>query len=660
MRKTTVLLCSASAFAQLSAPAPALADTADPDIIVTGQRLQDAAEDIAETAGGADLVTAEEYENRAAASLRDALDFSPGIYAQPRFGQEVRLSIRGSGISRGFHMCGIALLQDGIPINLADDNGDFQELDPTIFSHIEVYRGANALRLGGSTLGGAINGVTPTGRTAPGARLRLDGGSFSTIRGLATYGHADERGDAWIALAADRSDGERDHAERHAIRFNGNIGYRLAEGLETRFYASAQSLRQELPGALTLADVINSPRTGNFVNDQARDIDSLRLQNRTSIALPGGSIELGGFLNAKELYHPIFQVVDQTSTDYGVFSRLDWGSGAFELTIGGDARFGVVDSRRWTNLNGDRGAATFFADQEAQTLSVYGEARFRVTPAFTLIAGGIYSHGEREQTQTFPAPSFGSADFDEFSPKFGLLYEPVEDVQIYANASRSHEFPGLIELAQIASFVPLDAQTAWTFEIGTRGRHGIASWDVSIYHADLDNELLQFNVGPDIPAATFNGRDTIHRGIEAGLDLQLADWVRLRQIYQFNDFRFDDDAIYGDNRLPVIPQHLYRAELRLGSDRLNVAPRVEWVPDGAWADYANVQRVDGYAMIGLTAEASLSEGVTLFVDARNLTNERGVGDISAVVDTRTLLPFQHAIYYPIERRSVFGGIRASF
>src|SRR3546814_10629295 len=82
-------------------------------------------------------------------------------------------------------MRGITLLQDGIPINLADDNGDFQELDPQVFERIEVYRGANALSMGGSTLGGAINAVTPTGRTAPRFEFRLDGGSFSTIRGKA-------------------------------------------------------------------------------------------------------------------------------------------------------------------------------------------------------------------------------------------------------------------------------------------------------------------------------------------------------------------------------------------------------------------------------------------------------------------------------------------
>src|SRR3546814_4965215 len=89
--------------------------------------------------GGVDVVSADSFKDKVAVSLRDALAFSPGVYTQPRFGQEVRLSIRGSGISRGYHMRGITLLQDGIPINLADDNGDFQELDPQVFERSEEH-----------------------------------------------------------------------------------------------------------------------------------------------------------------------------------------------------------------------------------------------------------------------------------------------------------------------------------------------------------------------------------------------------------------------------------------------------------------------------------------------------------------------------------------
>ena len=648
------LLLSATA-AVLADPQP---DTATPDntITVIGERLPAGTAEVEGRPGGADVVKADEYKDKVAVSLRDALAFSPGVYAQPRFGQEVRLSIRGSGISRGFHMRGLTLLQDGIPINLADDNGDFQELDPTILQHIEVYRGANAFRFGGTTLGGAVNGVTPTGHAAPGFRFRTDGGSFETLHGAASYGWVKGGTDAWVAMTGDRSDGDRDHAQRHSLRAHGNVGLRLSGNIETRFYASLNRIDQELPGALPYSVALTRPQTGSFSGDQHRDIKSARLQNRTTVDLGDVDLELGGFVNAKSLFHPIFQVVDQDSLDKGVFARAGWQSGALNLLAGATARFGTVDSKRFVNVDGKRGTRTFEAEQNARTIDLYSEARFDTGPV-TLIAGGIYTEGMRRQEQMFPTTVTAKSTFNELSPRFGLLWKASNAIEVYANMSRSHELPGFIELAQVASFVPLDAQHAWTAEIGARGSAGPARFDVSLYRANVRDELLQFTVGQDIPASTFNADKTRHQGVEAGLDVDLAPWATLRQVYQLNDFGFRDDAQFGDNRLPVIPKHLYRAELKLGPDAWKVSPSLEWVPQGAWADYANSFRSGGYVTFGLSGSLAVARTTELFVDVRNIANRTAVGDISAVVDYQALEPSQRAIFYPIERRAIFAGLR---
>ena len=657
---------------------PVLAeDSADQSaIIVTASPIvEEAAARVQRTPGGVDVVSAQEFDDKLAVSLRDALSFSPGVYTQPRFGQEVRISIRGSGLSRGYHMRGLTLLQDGIPINAADDNGDFQELDPQVFQHLEVYRGGNALRLGGSTLGGAINAVTPTGRSAPGVELRIDGGSFDTLRGKMAFGYADDHGDAFMAITADRSDSDRVHGDRKALRFNGNVGLKLSERVETRFYASAQTIRQKLAGALNETDAIANPSKGNVFGDQARDIDSIRLQNRTTIALDDATVAFGVYFNAKQLFHPIYQVIDQKSEDRGVFGSVDLtgdiGGMPVALTLGSQARFGRTVARQFVNLNGKSGAPTADAVQKAQTINSYAEARIAPLPSLWLVAGGIYSHGERKIDNRMAPARSGQADFDSFAPKIGLLYEPSDRMQVYANYSRSVEMPGFGELSQAPAggapgFTPVGLQKAWTAEIGTRGRAGIATWDVSVYRADIKGEMLQYSVVPGlIPAATFNADRTRHQGIEAGLDLTLSPWVRLRQVYQYSDFRFRDDIQFGDNRLPVIPRHFYRAELTLGTDRLSVSPAVEWLPQGAWVDYANSKRVESYAMLNLTAQAQVRDGVTLFVDARNLTKERAIGDISALVryvadDPATPANEGSAAFYPIERRAFYAGVRARF
>lgn len=632
---------------------PAFAQDEPDTVVVTAQRPP------AEQPGGTDDVPAAEYQDRLAVSLRDALAFSPGVYAQARYGQEVRLSIRGSGIGRGAHVRGITLLQDGVPINLADGAGDFLELDPLLLDRIEVIRGANAMSLGGATLGGAVNGITPTGRTAPGVRVRIDGGAFGTLREIATLGVATDRGDALLALSGDTSDGDRDHADRHGLRLNGNVGVRLGERGETRFHVAALRLRQRSPGFLTADTVISRPRSaspGALATDQARNVDGLRMQSRTALALGGVRVEFGGFVNAKTLDHPLFQVLDQKSTDGGGFARAEWMTGPLTLIAGAIARTGETRARRFVNAGGRRGAITFRAEQSASTVDTYGEARWRLAPSVTAIAGATWGVGTRGQDQLFPTVARGRVRYDTVSPRVGVLVDPRPGVQLYANYSRSHEMPPLAELAQVASFVPLAIQRGWTAEVGARGALGPARFDLSAYRADLKGELLQFTVDQSIPATIFNADRTRHQGIEAGLDLDIAPWLRLRQVYQLSDFRFRRERQYGNNRLPVIPVHQYRAELRLGGEGAHVSPAVEWVPRGAWADYANTYRADGYVLLGATAAVTLRPGLALFGEARNLAGERAVGDIAAVPRWTPA----GAIFYPVERRQLYAGVRAHF
>jgi iron complex outermembrane receptor protein len=660
MRSSLIALACATLYA-----APALADAAnDPAIIVVGHADADAAEArVRKTPGGADVVPYQDYADKTAVSLRDTLAFSPGVYTQPRFGQEVRISIRGSGLSRGFHMRGLTLLQDGVPINLADDNGDFQELEPIFFDHLEVYRGANALRFGSGTLGGAINGVTPTGDTAKGVYARLDAGSYDFVRGLVSAGFGDDRASAWGALSVDSGDGDREHAKRNSLRGHANVQLKLSDVVTTRFYGSANHIVQELPGALTEAVALTRPKTGSFAGDQHRNIDSVRLQNRTRFDWGDTSLEVGAFLNDKQLFHPIFQVIDQKSTDYGAFTRLEHEAGPFAFTLGGEIRRGSTRARQYVNVNGRRGALTFDADQDARTANLYGEVRFRPVDRLSLIVGAIYADGWRKRRVNFsPTPAQdGRVSYDALSPKFGLLFDATSQVQVYANYSRSAEFPGFGEVFQtvgatnafIGSIAP---QRAWTAEVGTRGKTGRLSWDVSLYRATLHGEMLQYSVSTIIPAATFNADRTLHQGVEAGLTLDATEWLRVRQTWQYSDFRFRNDAVFGDNRLPVVPRHALRSEVRVGSDGLHVAPNLEWVPQGAYADYANTHRTPGYALLGLSAGAAVAHGIDLFLDARNLTGKKAIGDISAVLTASAA----SAIYYPVERRAIYGGVRARF
>ena len=91
----------------------------------------------------------------------------------------------------------------------------------------------------------------------------------------------------------------------------------------------------------------------------------------------------------------------------------------------------------------------------------------------------------------------------------------------------------------------------------------------------------------------------------------------------------------------------------------HIAPALDWVPQGAFADHANTLKVPGYALIGVQAGIDFANGVSLFVDARNLTDERFVSDIAVVTNAATVAGGPVA-FFPGNGRSVFGGVRASF
>ena len=189
-----------------------------------------------------------EQQTRYIADLRDALKDAPGVFAESRYGQEMRLSIRGSNLTRDFHMRGLELLQDGIPMTFADGAGDTYSIDPHYYRAIEIYKGGNGLAYGSSTLGGAINFISPTAYTAISPNyLNVEGGSFETIRGQAQASRIFGNFDVLLNGGYTHSLGYRGHEQSNYLMFNGNAGYRFSNNIETRFYLESMTPDNKFP-----------------------------------------------------------------------------------------------------------------------------------------------------------------------------------------------------------------------------------------------------------------------------------------------------------------------------------------------------------------------------------------------------------------------------
>jgi iron complex outermembrane receptor protein len=558
-------------------------------------------------------------------------------------------------------------------------------VDPLLARYTEVYKGGNALRFGGALLGGAVNLVTPNGRTTgETASLRVDYGSWRTARAHAELSGVRGDWDGFIGVTGVTSDGWRQNSEGQQQYVTANIGRSFGEDREARLIVQGAYIHQQIPGSLILRPDPNRPSepsalatpvaaaAANVANDYQRDYASVRTTLSTRWRLTPGLLFEGAVYGTwKDLHHPIFEVIDQQSRNYGAFGRLDWEGQLFGLSA--DAfgglwfRSGDLDALQFVNVRGSSGTLRSKARQNAQALDVFAEGRLFVTNRLALVAGGTWGRAERD-FQGFALPGVNGTvnqtlgkDYEWFAPRLGLLWEDDGGNQVYANVTRSVEPPNFGSMSRVATvFDQIEAQEAWTWEAGLRGRNAAFSWDATVYRAELDNELLTFVVNPalGIPAATFNAGPTVHQGVEAALDWRFAPAWRLRQTYTYSDFFFEGDRVYGDNDLPLVPPHLYRAELRYTDPSgWFIAPQVEWTPSDTWLDYANTRPVPGYTIVNLNLGWRFNNNTSVFVDARNILDERYVSNFNAVTDARVA---STAVFWPGEGASAFIGVRVAY
>jgi iron complex outermembrane receptor protein len=668
-----------------NAPPPAAPVTSDlargPALTVL--TVQQALRDIQQTPGGVAIVPAEAYKNSTVAStIKDILDYVPGVFAQPKWGDDTRLSIRGSGLSRNFHLRGVQLYMDGIPINTADGYGDFQEIDPTAYKYVAVYKGANGLQFGANALGGAINFVTPTGRDPFPNGVSADLGGFGFRRLQANAGGANGPWDGFVTASTQASEGFRDHSFGQSTRVSGNVGYQLSPDFETRFYLNANEVRQRIPGGVTKASALTSPETAaaiNVLNDWQRNIDTVRIANKSTIRLDNTIIDFGAFGVDRHLMHPIFQWLDYRYKDYGGFAKVtdDRIIGGFRnrFVAGVNILNGTIDAQQFVNVGGFKAAPTSSLLQKPENYSAYAENSFYFVPNVAFVAGTQYLFAVRDQHVNFSTNGDvnGRSTFSLWSPKVGMLWDVDPTWQVFGNISRSAEVPSFGESVSpnflnpnfpTIPFFLIKPQIATTYEIGTRGKRPDFSWELVGYRANIRDELqCQYSSFGNCNVTNLDR--TIHQGIEAGVGAAIfknvfvsgdaPDKIWLNLAYTFNDFRFDNDPTFGNNQLPGAPRHYLRAEvLYKHPSGFYLGPNLEWVPESYYVDSANTLKTEPYALWGLKAGVDNGGTYSFYVEGRNLANKTYIASASIIDRANPALP----LFEPGSGRAVYVGAKA--
>lgn len=649
-----------------------------------------------------------DYIDNYADDAGDGFFFAPGVMVNALDIQEPRIVARGFGIANNQHRSTLTMLRDGAPLTDVHGTSNTSEIDLQSTKAIEIYRGVATLREGGGNLGGAVNFVSKNGRTArQGLTARTDAGAgidgkpAGQAHAALAKGSGNAALDYYVAAAGVYENGFRDNNRRSSQQFHGNLGYRFSGFLSTRVFIDAVNSKTELAGGLEPALALSDPQEsappvtlgplfpggpvfnlidGARQDDFARDIREVRAANLTRFSIFDHDVEIGGHYTRREISSPQVDFagfIEEEGSEWGARAQVEHVMPVFGRELlyraGGAYATGSQTSDRFENINGARGDALSNTEHRSKNLSGFVQGFYKPLKKLVVDLGAKFIRVERDLTD-FDDDDTDSRTFTGIAARAGAAYKLLDNVEIYASASRAYEPPSFYELIaeEPTNFNNLDEQDSFTLEGGLRGTLSEwVGWGIAYYDTDVENEIINIaDPSSFVNSDVFENVDkTTHKGVEAGIDLNLfpesmrarGGALALRSVYNYNNFRFTDADPLGPidgNRIAGAPVHLYRGELRYTADgRWFAAVNVAYTRGEYFADHVNEVPVPTGAVVGFSAGMTLNDQIEIYASGENITDRAYAAGVTPVFSQNL---DNARIFTPGAPAAVYGGLRYKF
>ncbi len=643
------VVCAAlllAAFGQLNAQQADSVVSLDPLVVTAGRESTT----LSSSTASVSVIPAEQLEDVPLRTLADALRLVPGFTLVDTDGLGRDPQVMARGFYGGGEAEYVVVMVDGRPVNDVTAGLVAWELLPlSDVERIEIVRGGASALWGDAAIGGVVNVITRTPGAGSGS-WSLSGGSQGSWRaGVNATGRSFH-----LSGSFDRTDGFRDHAQRHAgsvrgtwqipgsLRLTGRVqrrefdepgpvpGSRLDDdrrGSEIFFrfdHTVDARYGAELEGerAIGTRAWLTGRVSGELRNDEAV---------RTVVLAPG-------FADTKE------RVLDTWRGGASVQFSVD-GTGlpvADRLVAGVEATHGSLDAKYYAMLTGDASAYAG-ADGRRGELDTNGSGARTATAAFvqyTLlptaavrvsVGGRVDRLDDRFDVRAPEDPARLEATHTAFSPRIGLNVQYADDGNAYVTAGRSFKAPTLDQLfdrrrlpVPFPPFAITTSNDSLAPQYGTSVEAGLyqrasagavsALLSLSVYRMDMKDEL-DF----DVESLRYvNIGRSRHTGVEAGLTLGVgATAAFANYTLQHAVARSGENA---GHRLKAIPRHSVTGGVTVAPNDLEAAVLVTnargiFVDDANTLTLPDCTRVDariGYAI----------RDVRLTLDIRNLFDSR--------------------------------------
>ncbi len=574
----TALLALSLALGNAAEPAPTKptsgplaqpeSSTTAAEVVVTATRSDN---DPHQTPNQVETLSAQQFEQRQARTMPEALREMPGVMVQKTsHGQ-------GSPYLRGFTGFRTLALIDGVRFNNSlfrdGPNEYWNTIDGLAIDRFELVQGQGSVLYGSDAIGGTLNLLTKQADYA----AAEDGQFFMDGNTLQRWSSAEQ---SWVGrLESNFGVGGQWglHLGASIKRFGDVIGAEVGEQANTGYdewsYDARLDVRLDPHWELTVAHQMlqqdDAWRTHSTIygvswagtdigSDKRRVFDHDR--SLTYVRLAGQ--DLKGFIDRASLtfsYQNGEELQDRIKKDskrelsgydidtYGIDLQLESDTSIGKLVYGADYYHDSVDSFRRDFAPGGaldkvRIQGPIGDDSSYDLLGVYLQDEISLSEHFTLFLGGRYTHaqadiGKFEDPVSSKADSF-SDEWDNavFSARLTADLDEAEHFKLYGGWSQGFRAPNLSDLSRLdiarsgeleTPSTDLDPEQFSNYEIGLKARTGSVTGSLAYFYTDISDMIVRKPTGREIDGSAevtkANGGNGYVHGIELGLAWEITD-----------------------------------------------------------------------------------------------------------------------------------------
>jgi outer membrane receptor protein involved in Fe transport len=578
----------------------------------------------------------------------------PGVWVSVTGGEGHATSIRQPNTTNPVYL----YLEDGVPTRSTGffNHNALYEVNVPQADRIEVLKGPSSALYGSDAIGGVVNVETRAPSPHPALEAYGEGGANGWGRLLLAASGSRGANGIRAGLNLTRTGGWREGTDYTRQSADLRWDRQLGGGASLKTVLAVSHIDQQTAGASTLlaADYRATP-TLNYTPISFRKVTAMRLSAAYERAGNGTLLSLIPFVrwNSMDLlpnwsltYDPTVYTTGHHSFGLLAKYRVDVDPLRTRLIGGVDVDYSP-GGRQEDLIQAARSGQVFTGYTKVQRVYDY-DVTFRgvspyvqaeVAPTERLhVTGGMRldligfrydNHLDVTQTGKYRRPGDTSVGYTHVSPKLGATYEAGRALSVFASYSTGFRAPSegqLFRQGQADNTVDLKPVEAVSWEGGARGEvAGRIGYQVSAYTMTMHDDILTL-INADATRETVNAGKTLHRGVEAGLGIQLpagfrADVSWTRALHRYEAWSPRAGVDYAGKEMESAPNTILDA--RLGYAVGGAHFTAEWQRIGRyWMDADNTHRYPGHTLLNLHATVPVVRQVEIVGRMNNLLNRR--------------------------------------